>query len=237
MSGILLAEHSPPTACKRAVSGTISLPSQGYFSPFPHGTGSLSVANEYLALPDGPGRFKQGFSCPALLRSHLKENCIFTYAAVTLYGRPFQTVQLTLFYPPFSLQDPPFRERPAGYCGPATPGFPFESPGLGCSDFARHYYRNHGCFLFLEVLRWFTSLGSLRHPMYSDDGNGRSRPLGFPIRKSPDHSLLAAPRSLSQLTTSFFACLRQGIHTHALSSLTIKSTSHTRRRYFFRAYN
>jgi hypothetical protein len=63
--------------------------------------------------------------------------------------------------------------------------------------------------------------------MYSDDGNECSHPLGFPIRKSPDHSLLAASRSLSQLITSFFAYLRQGIHTHALSSLTIKSTSYT----------
>ena len=110
------------------------------------------------------------------------------------------------------------------------------SPGLGYSEFARHYYRNHGCFLFLGVLRWFTSPGSLRHPMNSDDGNECLHSLGFPIRTSPDHSLLAAPRSFSQLTTSFIACLRQGIHTHALSSLTIKSTSHTCRRYFFRAY-
>ena len=35
---------------------------------------------------------------------------------------------------------------------------------------------------------------------------------GFPIRKSPDHCLLAALRGLSQLATSFIACLRQGIH-------------------------
>ena len=35
---------------------------------------------------------------------------------------------------------------------------------------------------------------------------------GFPIRKSPDQSLLAAPRGLSQLAASFIACLRQGIH-------------------------
>src|SRR6202051_2681442 len=103
MSGIRLAAHSPPTACKRVVSGTISLPSQGFFSPFPHGTGSLSVASEYLALPDGPGSFEQGSTCPALLRSHWKEDCIFTYAAVTLCGRPFQTVQLTLSYPSFHL--------------------------------------------------------------------------------------------------------------------------------------
>src|SRR5215467_5512875 len=119
-----------------------------------------------------------------------------------------------------------------------TPGSPCESPGLGSSAFARHYSRNHGCFLFLGVLRWFTSPGSPVHPMYSDARNGCSHPLGFPIRKSPDHSLLAASRSLSQLTTSFLAYLRQGIHTHALSSLTIKSTSHTtpgrwRRIYFF----
>jgi hypothetical protein len=59
--------YSPPTACKRTVSGTISLPSPGFFSPFPHGTGSLSVTSEYLALPDGPGKFMQDFSCPALL--------------------------------------------------------------------------------------------------------------------------------------------------------------------------
>jgi hypothetical protein len=227
MSGILLAEHSPPTACRRVVSGTISLPSQGFFSPFPHGTGSLSVASEYLALPDGPGGFKQGFSCPALLRKHSKEDCIFTYAAVTLCGRPFQTVQLTLSYPSFYLPDSLFRRRPVSNCGPATPGSPCGSPGLGSSEFARHYYRNHGCFLLLGVLRWFTSPGLLRHPMYSDGGIECSHSMGFPIRKSPDHSLLAASRSLSQLITSFFAYLRLGIHTHALSSLTIKSTSHT----------
>jgi hypothetical protein len=35
--------HSALTACKRTVSGSISLPEQGCFSPFPHGTCSLSV--------------------------------------------------------------------------------------------------------------------------------------------------------------------------------------------------
>ena len=67
--------------------------------------------------------------------------------------------------------------------------------------------------------------------MDSDRRNWCSHQLGFPIRTSPDRSLLAASRSLSQLTTSFIAYLRQGIHTHALSSLTIKSTSHTTRPY------
>ena len=54
------------------VSGSLSLPSSGCFSPFPHGTGSLSVSREYLALPDGPGGFAQDYSCPALLRIPLR---------------------------------------------------------------------------------------------------------------------------------------------------------------------
>src|ERR1043165_4539403 len=122
MSGILLAEYSPPTACKRVVSGTISLPSQGFFSPFPHGTGSLSVASEYLALPDGPGRFPQGSTCPAVLRSHWKEDCIFTYGAVTLYGRPFQTVRLTLSYPSFTRSALCFHKAQRIW-GPCNPRF------------------------------------------------------------------------------------------------------------------
>ena len=67
----------PPTACRHTVSGTISLPSQGCFSPFPHGTGSLSVAREYLALRDGPRSFPRDFTCPAVLRNLSSEpiNC------------------------------------------------------------------------------------------------------------------------------------------------------------------
>ena len=64
--------------------------------------------------------------------------------------------------------------------------------------------------------------------MNSGERNRCSHRLGFPIRKSPDHRLLASSRGLSQLATSFFASLRQGIHTHALSSLTIKSISNTK---------
>src|SRR6267143_7163859 len=63
--------------------------------------------------------------------------------------------------------------------------------------------------------------------MNSGEGNRCSHRLGFPIRTYPDHRLLASSRSLSQLTTSFIAYLRQGIHTHALSSLTIKSILNT----------
>ena len=45
-------------------------PLSGCFSPFPHGTGSLSVTGEYLGLEGGPPRFPPGFTCPAVLRYH-----------------------------------------------------------------------------------------------------------------------------------------------------------------------
>ena len=62
----------PSTACKHTVSGTLSLPSPGCFSPFPHGTRSLSVASEYLALEDGPPRFPRGCTCLAVLGNCLQ---------------------------------------------------------------------------------------------------------------------------------------------------------------------
>ncbi len=65
------AELKASTACTHTVSGSISLPSPGFFSPFPHGTCSLSVSKEYLALEDGPPIFKQDFTCPVLLFERL----------------------------------------------------------------------------------------------------------------------------------------------------------------------
>ena len=59
--------NSALTDCKLTVSGSISLSFSLFFSPFHHCTRSLSVTSQYLALPDGPGGFRQGSSCPALL--------------------------------------------------------------------------------------------------------------------------------------------------------------------------
>ena len=42
-------------------------PLTGFFSPFPRGTCSLSVAKEYLALSRGRDGFMQSFTCTALL--------------------------------------------------------------------------------------------------------------------------------------------------------------------------
>jgi hypothetical protein len=79
----------PPTACKRLVSGTISFPLSGCFSPFPHGTSSLSVNQEYLGLEGGPPIFRQNFTCSALLEDI---KLFYLYGAITHYGPTFQTV-------------------------------------------------------------------------------------------------------------------------------------------------
>ena len=79
--------------------------------------------------------------------------------------------------------------------------------GLGYSAFARHYLRNHYCFLFLRLLRCFSSPGL--PPDYA--GYHVFNVVGFPIRKSADQFEFANPRSLSQLITSFFASESQGI--------------------------
>jgi hypothetical protein len=78
-----------PTVCRYPVSGAVSLPSSGCFSPFPHGTSSLSVAEEYLGLEGGPPVFRQDFTCPALLVSLAS---FASYGAVTRYGPTFQSV-------------------------------------------------------------------------------------------------------------------------------------------------
>ena len=51
--------------------------------------------------------------------------------------------------------------------------------------------------------------------------NNRSQEMGFPIQKFPDQSLFAAPRNLSQRTTSFIASQRQGIHRIPLRHLIV----------------
>jgi hypothetical protein len=53
--------------------------------------------------------------------------------------------------------------------------------------------------------------------MYSDSDTVET--VGFPIRKSMDQSLFAAPHGLSQRTTSFIASCRQGIHQMPLGHL------------------
>ena len=172
-------------------------PSHGFFSPFPRGTCSLSVAKEYLALPDGPGRFRQDCTCPALLGYPARPPPVFAYATITLFGAPFQVLPLTSRGP---TADP-------------QPQCHLRDTGLGCSRFARHYSGNRCALSFPLVTEMFhfTRYGS-NGTMYSSRRNRILLRLGSPIRTSTDQSVLAAPRGLSQLATSFFASWHQGIH-------------------------
>ena len=133
-------------------------------------------------------------TCPA-------SQLVFAYRALTVCGRPFQVVRLTGWF---------VTRRPRGLTGPTTPAC--KHTGLGCSAFARRYLRNHYCFLFLQVLRWFTSLRCPPRPMDSVEDTRALPRAGFPIRKSSGQRLFAAYRSLSQLTASFIDSWRQGIH-------------------------
>ena len=95
---------------------------------------------------------------------------VFAYRTITLYGRTFQNVRLTGRFVTSRLR------RDGTMPTPATPDaqrsrtvtctrfrlFPFRSPLLGESH----------CFLFLGVLRWFTS--------------PRSLPVSYFIRKRDD---------------------------------------------------
>ena len=73
----------------------------------------------------------------------------FAYRPITLYRRTFQNF-------PLSSQ--------ISCCSPATPAG--KPAGLDCSAFARHYLRNHCCFLFLRLLRCFTSPGFALKPYF-----------------------------------------------------------------------
>ena len=157
-----------PTACRRTVSGSLSLPCSGCFPPFPHGTGPLSVFRKYLALRDGPRRFRQDSTCPALLRFRARITpvaCTGVSPSVPRLSRRFQFLCDTLCT---ALQ--PRRRRNAF--------------GLGSSPFDRHYSGNRSFFLFLEVLRCFSSL---RSPHLNDGDRPsacRVAPFGYVRIKS-----------------------------------------------------
>ena len=73
---------------------------------------------------------------------------------------------------------------------------------MGSCAFARRYLRNHCYFLFLRVLRCFSSPRSPGRQKRPCHGHAVT---GFPIRTSAGHRAFAPHRGFSQLVTSFFA--------------------------------
>ena len=157
-------------------------PLPGFFSPFPHGTGSLSVDDEYLALEDGPPIFRQDFTCPALLISSLV---------------PHGSFRVRGYHPLW----PAFPNRSANSHAKARRLFPFRSPLLWES-------RLISVPLVTEMFQFSRFAPRLLFIQRRVTLAGRVSPFGN-LRISAH---LPAPRSLSQAVASFIACNRQGIH-------------------------
>ena len=82
------------TACKRPVSGTISLPSRGTFH---HSLTVLSTIGhqEVFRQPSGLGRFTQDSTSPVLLGHRPRHAPTSSaYGGITHYATPSQTIQL-----------------------------------------------------------------------------------------------------------------------------------------------
>ena len=82
---------------------------------------------------------------------------------------------------------------------------PVPKNGLGCFPFARRYSGNHFCFLFLRVLRCFSSPSSSRDTYVFGIRCHPSSMTGSPIRISADLCFLTDPRSVSPFGASFFS--------------------------------
>jgi hypothetical protein len=186
-------------------------PLPGFFSPFPHGTGSLSVDHEYLALEDGPPIFRQDFTCPALLLSRLV---------------PHRSLQVRGSHP----LRPPFPERSPAFDAKSRRLLRFRSPLLSESRLislppATEMFQFTGFALpdlciqpgvtlaqsTLVVSTRVVCLNRLLCALRAHESRlskGRVSPFGH-LRIN---ARLPAPRSFSQAATSFIACDRQGIH-------------------------
>ena len=118
-------------------------PLPGFFSPFPHGTNlyrSPSSIQPYGVVP----ALSYEVSRASHYSGYYHVNSVFAYQTFTIYGLLFQVILLTLLNQ---------------LCSPNP--YHITTIGLGSSSFARHYSRNRFFFLFLWVLRCFSSPRSL----------------------------------------------------------------------------
>ena len=161
-------------------------------------------------MGDGPPGFPQGFTCPAVLRCRSREPHLFRLRGFHPVSPivPDRSAKGSVCHSPVPLQGHPVRTyntvdaTPAGLTHRRFGLFPLRSPLLGES-----------LSLSLPPGTEMVHFPGLASPPYEFRWRSRGLPSrGCPIRKSPGQSLFAAHRSLTQLTTSFIAGLRQGIH-------------------------
>ena len=150
----------------------------------------------------GPPGFTPDSSCPTLLWI-LPASDRFAYGALTLFGCTSQYILLALL-------------MLSAVLNPKN----ITTFGLASFPFARHYLGNRFFFLFLRLLRCFSSAGSLPYTVLFMQGSYDMTHRGFPhsdICGSPD--ICSSP----QLFAAYHVLLRLLIPRHspcALSSLT-----------------
>ena len=203
-----------PTACRRTVSGTLSLRFPRCFSPFPHGTCALSVSREYLALADGAASFGQGSSGPALLRVRTGFGTVSRMGLSPAVARLPRRVPLQCLLPYRPPYNPARASTPAVWAGPlslaATRGVTVVLLSSAYLDVSVRRVRLHH--------RWMP----------------RSRAAGFPIRTPADHGPFAPPRGLSRPSASFFASGSLGIPRAPYGTCRVpRPSAASRRRWFF----
>src|SRR5262245_20755986 len=136
------------------------------------------------------------------------------YRAVTVFGRSFQIVRLAGWLITY---------RPRGPTGPTTPKC--KHSGLGCSAFARRYSRNHSCFLFLWVLRWFTSPRCLLTAYVFSGGYFGISQREFPHSEIAGSKLVCSSPALIAAYRVLHRLLVPRHSPYTLSSLTIRHSN------------
>ena len=162
----------------------------GVLFTFPSQYYALSVTKEYLALRGGPRSFPQGFSCLVVLW--------------ILPGR--SKFHVRGFHPLWPAFPKPFFYPLAHIMRSITPECTHS--GLGSFHFARRYFGNHGCFLFLRLLRCFSSPGSPPYVMDWRMDTGGLLQWVSPFRYLRIVGYLLLPeafRSLSRLSSALSA--------------------------------
>ncbi len=140
-------------------------------------------------MGDGPPSFRPDFTCPAVLRIHSGGNEVSTTGLLPSLAELSSSIHLPRsFVTPCRVSYNPKRQASwFGLCPvslAATQGIAFAFSSSG--------------YLDVSVPRV-----CLQYPMYSGKDTTPLRAVGSPIRKSPDRSLLTAPRSISVLVPSF----------------------------------
>ena len=148
------------TACKRPVSGTISLPSRGTFH---HSLTVLSTIGhqEVFRQPSGLGRFTQDSTSPVLLGQYCPRHAPTSsaYGGITHYATPSQTIQLQIST---RAPSPAEEDRTAPQPRTRNPCRVSHAHGLTIIRFRSPLLTE---YLLLRVLRCFTSPRHPPHPI------------------------------------------------------------------------